>query len=152
VSIQAQVLNLLKLLQRELHLTYLFIAHNMGVVEHISDRVAVMYLGKVVEIAERTDLFRDAQHPYTQALLSAIPLPDPELRRRRVILKGDVPSPVNPPSGCRFHPRCQLRSALGDPQICAAQEPALLQIDGAEHAVACHFRGAGLAVGEGARN
>jgi oligopeptide/dipeptide ABC transporter ATP-binding protein len=152
VSIQAQVLNLLKLLQRELHLTYLFIAHNMGVVEHISDRVAVMYLGKVVEIAERTDLFRDAQHPYTQALLSAIPLPDPELRRRRVILKGDVPSPVNPPSGCRFHPRCQLRSALGDPQICAAQEPALLQIDGAEHAVACHFRGAGLAVGGGARN
>jgi peptide/nickel transport system ATP-binding protein/oligopeptide transport system ATP-binding protein len=136
VSIQAQVLNLLKLLQRELHLTYLFIAHNM----------------EVVEVADRTDLFRDAQHPYTQALLSAIPLPDPELRRRRVILKGDVPSPVNPPSGCRFHPRCQLRSALGDPQICAAQEPALLQIDGAEHAVACHFRGAGVAVGEGARN
>jgi peptide/nickel transport system ATP-binding protein/oligopeptide transport system ATP-binding protein len=152
VSIQAQVLNLLKLLQRELHLTYLFIAHNMGVVEHISDRVAVMYLGKVVEVAERTDLFRDAQHPYTQALLSAIPLPDPELRRRRVILKGDVPSPVNPPSGCRFHPRCQLRSALGDPQICAAQEPALLQLEGVEHAVACHFRGAGVAAGEGARN
>jgi peptide/nickel transport system ATP-binding protein len=147
VSIQAQVLNLLKLLQRELNLTYLFIAHNMGVVEHISDRVAVMYLGKVVEIAERADLFRDAQHPYTQALLSAIPLPDPELRRRRVILKGDVPSPVNPPSGCRFHPRCQLRGQLGNPGLCAAQEPELIQIGASEHAVACHFRGNGLGVG-----
>ena len=147
VSIQAQVLNLLKSLQRELNLTYLFIAHNMGVVEHISDRVAVMYLGKVVEIAERTDLFRDAQHPYTQALLSAIPLPDPELRRKRVILKGDVPSPVNPPSGCRFHPRCQLRAELGNPELCAAQEPALIQIGASEHEVACHFRGAGLGVG-----
>jgi len=119
---------------------------NMGVVEHISDRVAVMYLGKVVEIAERADLFRDAQHPYTQALLSAIPLPDPELRRRRVILKGDVPSPVNPPSGCRFHPRCQLRGELGNPDICAAQEPELLQIGASEHEVACHFRGAGIGV------
>jgi oligopeptide/dipeptide ABC transporter ATP-binding protein len=147
VSIQAQVLNLLKLLQRELNLTYLFIAHNMGVVEHISDRVAVMYLGKVVEIAERSDLFRDAQHPYTQALLSAIPLPDPELRRKRVILKGDVPSPVNPPRGCRFNPRCQLRAELGKPDICVAQEPALLELGSSEHAVACHFRGAGIAVG-----
>jgi peptide/nickel transport system ATP-binding protein len=146
VSIQAQVLNLLKLLQRELNLTYLFIAHNMGVVEHISDRVAVMYLGKVVEVAERSDLFRDAQHPYTQALLSAIPLPDPELRRRRVILKGDVPSPVNPPSGCRFNPRCQLRAELGNPAICAAEEPALLPIGASEHSVACHFRGSGVAV------
>jgi len=151
VSIQAQVLNLLKTLQRELNLTYLFIAHNMGVVEHISDRVAVMYLGKVVEIAERSDLFRDAQHPYTQALLSAIPLPDPELRRKRVILKGDVPSPVNPPSGCRFHPRCQLRAELGNPEICAGQEPALLQIGMSEHAVACHFRGDGIEAGASAQ-
>ncbi|HYN70030.1 MAG TPA: oligopeptide/dipeptide ABC transporter ATP-binding protein [Candidatus Eisenbacteria bacterium] len=144
VSIQAQVLNLLKSLQGELGLTYLFIAHNMGVVEHISDRVAVMYLGKVAEVAERRDLFRDAQHPYTQALLSAIPIPDPELRRRRIILKGDVPSPVNPPSGCRFNPRCQLRAELGGPEICARQEPALIAIGGTEHAVACHFRGEGL--------
>jgi peptide/nickel transport system ATP-binding protein len=143
VSIQAQVLNLLKSLQRELGLTYLFVAHNMGVVEHISDRVAVMYLGKVVEIAERGDLFRSAQHPYTQALLSAVPIPDPELRRRRIILSGDVPSPVNPPRGCHFHPRCQLRAELGNPEICAAQEPALLQFGDTEHAVACHFRGAG---------
>jgi len=104
-----------------------------------------MYLGKVVEIAERSDLFRDAQHPYTQALLSAIPLPDPQLRRKRVILKGDVPSPVNPPSGCRFHPRCQLRAELGNPEICVGQEPALIQIGGSEHEVACHFRGDGLA-------
>ena len=147
VSIQAQVLNLLKSLQRELGLTYLFVAHNMGVVEHISDRVAVMYLGKVVEIAERGDLFRAAQHPYTQALLSAVPIPDPELRRRRIILSGDVPSPVNPPRGCHFHPRCQLRAELGHPEICAAQEPALLQIGDTEHAVACHFRGAGSEAG-----
>jgi peptide/nickel transport system ATP-binding protein len=144
VSIQAQVLNLLKSLQRELGLTYLFIAHNMGVVEHISDRVAVMYLGKVAEIANRQDLFRDPQHPYTQALLSAVPILDPELRRKRVILKGDVPSPVNPPSGCRFHPRCPLRAELGNPEICAAEEPALLQIGSSQHAVACHFRGAAL--------
>jgi peptide/nickel transport system ATP-binding protein/oligopeptide transport system ATP-binding protein len=144
VSIQAQVLNLLKSLQRELGLTYLFIAHNMGVVEHISDRVAVMYLGKVAEVADRAELFRDAQHPYTQALLSAVPIPDPELRRKRVILRGDVPSPVNPPSGCRFNPRCQLRAELGDPEICVRQDPELLQIGDAPHAVACHFRGAGI--------
>jgi peptide/nickel transport system ATP-binding protein/oligopeptide transport system ATP-binding protein len=141
VSIQAQVLNLLKSLQRELGLTYLFIAHNMGVVEHISDRVAVMYLGKVAELAERQDLFRDAQHPYTQALLSAIPIPDPQLRRRRIILRGDVPSPVRPPTGCRFHPRCPLREELGNPKICATDEPALLEMAGTAHAVACHFRG-----------
>ena len=146
VSIQAQVLNLLKSLQRELGLTYLFIAHNMGVVEHISDRVAVMYLGKVAEVADRQDLFRDAQHPYTQALLSAVPIPDPELRRKRVILRGDVPSPVHPPKGCRFNPRCQLRAELGNPEICAAQEPELLQIGTSEHEVACHFRGNGLGV------
>ena len=147
VSIQAQVLNLLKSLQGELGLTYLFIAHNMGVVEHISDRVAVMYLGRIAELADRRDLFRDAQHPYTQALLSAIPVPDPELRRKRIILTGDVPSPVNPPSGCRFHPRCQLRADLGGPEICAAQDPQLIQIGATSHLVACHFRGEGIAVG-----
>ena len=125
VSIQAQVLNLLQELQRELGLTYLFIAHNMGVVEHISDRVAVMYLGRIVELADRRELFRDPEHPYTQALMSAIPLPNPELRRQRIILRGDVPSPVNPPSGCRFHPRCRLREQLGEPEICATQEPQL---------------------------
>jgi oligopeptide/dipeptide ABC transporter ATP-binding protein len=151
VSIQAQVLNLLKALQRELGLTYLFIAHNMGVVEHISDRVAVMYLGKVAEVADRADLFRQAEHPYTQALLSAIPIPDPELRRTRIILKGDVPSPVNPPRGCRFHPRCQLRAALGDPEVCATTEPALIEAGPRTHAVACHFRGEGVAASSSAR-
>jgi peptide/nickel transport system ATP-binding protein/oligopeptide transport system ATP-binding protein len=143
VSIQAQVLNLLKSLQRELGLTYVFIAHNMGVVEHISDRVAVMYLGKVAELANRRDLFRDAQHPYTKALMSAIPIPDPELRRTRVILSGDVPSPVLPPSGCRFHPRCPLREELGRPVICATTEPVLTPAVEPGHVVACHFRGEG---------
>jgi peptide/nickel transport system ATP-binding protein/oligopeptide transport system ATP-binding protein len=147
VSIQAQVLNLLKELQRELGLTYLFVAHNMGVVEHISDRVAVMYLGKIVEVAERREMFRDPEHPYTQALMSAIPIPNPELRRQRVILRGDVPSPVNPPSGCRFHPRCQLRQELGEPAICATTEPPLISLGvdatGIAHECACHFRGPG---------
>jgi oligopeptide/dipeptide ABC transporter ATP-binding protein len=148
VSIQAQVLNLLKSLQRELDLTYVFIAHNMGVVEHISDRVAVMYLGKVVEVAERIEMFRSPEHPYTQALMSAIPIPNPEQRRQRVILKGDVPSPVNPPSGCRFNPRCQLRVELGGPDICWQQEPLLVPAGvGADHLAACHFRGAGIAAG-----
>jgi oligopeptide transport system ATP-binding protein len=142
VSIQAQVLNLLKSLQRELGLTYVFVAHNMGVVEHISDRVAVMYLGKIVEVADRRDLFRKQEHPYTEALMSAIPIPDPELRRQRVILRGDVPSPVNPPHGCHFHPRCQLRLELGSPAICAEQEPPLIQL-GEDHLCACHFRGPG---------
>ncbi|MFL5726800.1 MAG: ABC transporter ATP-binding protein [Chloroflexota bacterium] len=141
VSIQAQVLNLLKSLQRDLGLTYVFVAHNMGVVEHISDRVAVMYLGKVVELAERRDLFRKQEHPYTEALMSAIPVPNPELRRQRIILKGDVPSPIRPPSGCRFHPRCQLRASLGNPEICAVEEPPLLD-SANQHFVACHFRGA----------
>ncbi len=141
VSIQAQVLNLLKTLQRELGLTYVFVAHNMGVVEHISDRVAVMYLGRIAEMASRDDLFRQQEHPYTQALMSAIPIPDPELRRQRVILTGDVPSPVDPPTGCRFHPRCPLRAQLGEPAICAAEIPPLLDA-GNEHLVACHFRGA----------
>jgi oligopeptide/dipeptide ABC transporter ATP-binding protein len=141
VSIQAQVLNELKALQRELGLTFLFIAHNMGVVEHISDRVAVMYLGKVVELTDKQEMFRAPEHPYTQALMSAIPIPDPELRRKRIILRGDVPSPVNPPSGCHFNPRCQLRAELGGPAICATTEPPLLDA-GADHFVACHFRGA----------
>ena len=141
VSIQAQVLNELKSLQRELGLTYLFIAHNMGVVEHISDRVAVMYLGKIVELADRREMFRAPEHPYTQALFSAIPIPDPDLRRKRIILRGDVPSPVNPPSGCHFNPRCQLRAELGGPAICTTDEPPLLD-SGDVHLVACHFRGA----------
>jgi oligopeptide/dipeptide ABC transporter ATP-binding protein len=138
VSIQAQVLNLLRDLQREFQLTYIFIAHNMSVVEHISDRVAVMYLGRIVEVADRETLYRDPRHPYTEALMSAIPVPDPALRRRRIILRGDVPSPVNPPSGCRFHPRCWLREQLGNPGICATQDPPLKPFaDG--HLVACHF-------------
>ncbi|MGZ9160286.1 MAG: ABC transporter ATP-binding protein [Candidatus Limnocylindrales bacterium] len=142
VSIQAQVLNLLKSLQRELGLTYLVIAHNMGVVEHISDRVAVMYLGRIAEMADRRDLFARQEHPYTHALMSAIPVPDPEIRRQRIILTGDVPSPVNPPSGCRFHPRCPLRAELGGPAICAADVPPLIDLGG-RHQCACHFRGPG---------
>ena len=138
VSIQAQVLNLLRDLQREFRLTYIFIAHNMSVVEHISDRVAVMYLGRIVEIADRETLYRDPRHPYTHALMSAIPVPDPALRRRRIILRGDVPSPVDPPEGCRFHPRCWLREQLGNPEICAIQDPPLRPFGG-DHVVACHF-------------
>jgi len=144
VSIQAQVLNLLKSLQRELGLTYVFVAHNMGVVEHISDRVAVMYLGRIAELADRRALFEHQEHPYTSALMSAIPIPNPEIRRQRVILTGDVPSPVNPPSGCRFHPRCPLRASLGDPEICSTTVPPLADVGG-EHLCACHFRGPGAA-------
>jgi peptide/nickel transport system ATP-binding protein/oligopeptide transport system ATP-binding protein len=131
VSIQSQVLNILKDLQDEFHLTYLFIAHNMSVVEHISDRVAVMYLGRIVELAGRDDLFRNPLHPYTQALMSAIPIPNPRLRRQRILLSGDVPSPLNPPSGCRFHPRCPV--ALDH---CAAQSPPLIEVS-PDHWVAC---------------
>jgi peptide/nickel transport system ATP-binding protein len=140
VSIQAQVLNLLRGLQRELGLTYLFIAHNMGVVEHISDRVAVMYLGALVELAESREIYRTPLHPYTIALLSAIPAPSPRGRehRKRIILLGDVPSPVNPPAGCRFHTRCWLRKQLGDPERCVSERPELRMVRD-EHEVACHF-------------
>ncbi len=134
VSIQAQVLNLLRQLQKEFGLTLLFIAHNMSVVEHISDRVAVMYVGKIVEVADRDEMYRNPQHPYTQALMSAIPNPNPDLRRERVILKGDVPSPLNPPSGCRFHPRCPVAI-----DICSKVEPPLLDL-GDGHLAACHLR------------
>ena len=140
VSIQAQVLNLLRSLQREFGLTYLFIAHNMGVVEHISDRVAVMYLGSMVELSESREIYRTPMHPYTIALLSAVPAVSPRGRdkRRRIILLGDVPSPVNPPSGCRFHTRCWLRRQLDNPERCVTERPAMRQIIG-EHEVACHF-------------
>jgi peptide/nickel transport system ATP-binding protein/oligopeptide transport system ATP-binding protein len=138
VSIQAQVLNLLKELQQEMKLTLVFIAHNMGVVEHISDRVAVMYLGRIVELTERQTIYRDPRHPYTQALMSAIPLPNPEVRRKRIILRGDVPSPVNIPEGCRFNPRCWLFDRLGGPEDCQTVDPELREID-LDHRVACHY-------------
>lgn len=135
VSIQAQIVNLLQDLQKELKLTYLFIAHDLKVVEHISNRVAVMYLGKVAEVAEGDELYAHPKHPYTKALLSAIPIPDPSFRRDRVILQGDVPSPLNPPSGCYFHPRCPIAQPN-----CKVDHPALEKVGAGEvHRAACHY-------------
>jgi oligopeptide transport system ATP-binding protein len=140
VSIQAQIINLMERLQDEFSLTYLFIAHDLSVVRHVSNRIAVMYLGRIVELASSDDLYAHPLHPYSVALLSAVPIPDPviEARRRRIILKGDVPSPVNPPSGCRFHTRCWLRDRLGNPERCTTEDPALRTL-AAGHEVACHF-------------
>jgi oligopeptide/dipeptide ABC transporter ATP-binding protein len=134
VSIQAQVINLLAQLQEQMNLSYLFIAHDLSVVEHISNRVAVMYLGNIVELANDQELYRNPLHPYTQALLSAVPIPDPEVQKKRIILQGDVPSPLNPPAGCAFHPRCHKR---GD--LCALKEPEF-QVLGGDHWIACHLR------------
>ncbi len=140
VSIQAQVLNLLVELREKFGLTYLFIAHDLSVVRHISDRVGVMYLGKMVEVGPPDLLYAGPGHPYTRALLSAVPIPDPktERKRKRVILTGDVPSPVNPPPGCRFHTRCWLYEQLGRPEVCRTEEPPLRVIQ-PEHQAACHF-------------
>ncbi len=138
VSIQAQIVNLLQDLQRDLGLTYLFVAHDLSVVEHISTRVAVMYLGRIVELADRATLYRAPRHPYTRSLLSAVPVPDPDRRSQRVVLKGDVPSPAKPPTGCHFHPRCPLAAEMGELARCSADDPVLREV-APGHWVACHF-------------
>ena len=135
VSIQAQILNLLQDLQEELGLTYLFISHDLGVIKHISDRIAVMYLGRIVEIADKRRLFEQPMHPYTQALMSAVPIPNPNQKKERIVLGGDVPSPANPPVGCAFHPRCAQAM-----EICRRVRPQELEIE-REHFVACHLYG-----------
>lgn len=133
VSIQAQVINLLDDLKEEFKLSYLFIAHDLGVVEHVCDRIAVMYLGKIVEVAKDTELYSNPLHPYTRALMSAVPVPDPRRKKKRILLRGEVPSPINPPSGCRFNPRCSLRES-----ICSKVDPPFRLI-GSDHWVACHL-------------
>ena len=133
VSIQAQVINLLAQLQEQMNLSYLFIAHDLSVVEHISDRVAVMYLGRIVELATDKELYQNPLHPYSRALLSAVPIPDPEIQRKKIVLQGDVPSPINPPSGCSFHTRCPECK-----EVCSRQEPTLQDM-GDGHWVACHL-------------
>ena len=145
VSVQAQVINLLRDLQQEFKLSYLFDAHDLAVVEHISHRIAVMYLGKLVELTDRESLFAEPLHPYTEALLSAVPMPDPEAKRQRIILQGDVPSPINPPSGCRFHTRCPY----AEPR-CKVEEPMMREVKPGHH-VACHLRDVDTAVFAAAR-
>jgi oligopeptide/dipeptide ABC transporter ATP-binding protein len=136
VSIRAQVINLLDDLQDNLGLTYIFIAHDLGVVRHVSDRIAVMYLGKIVELSPAEELYERPVHPYTEALLSAVPVPDPDAAatRKRIVLEGDVPSPVAPPPGCRFAPRCRYAT-----ELCRTEEPPLMQQGGTAHLAACHY-------------
>jgi oligopeptide/dipeptide ABC transporter ATP-binding protein len=134
VSVQAQVLNLMMDLQEEFRLAYLFVSHDLGVVEHIGHRIAVMYLGKIVEVADKATMFRDPQHPYAQALIAAAPVPNPRAKRERIVLEGDVPSPINPPSGCRFHTRCPYVM-----DRCKVEEPKLKPVGGG-HLAACHLR------------
>jgi len=133
VSVQAKILNLLLKLQKELGLTYMFISHNLSVIEYMSDRIAVMYVGKIVETGTKVELFENPLHPYTRALFSAIPIPDPDLKHEKIILKGDVPSPLNPPSGCRFHPRCPYAE-----ELCEREEPLSIEVNSGRK-VACHL-------------
>jgi len=133
VSVQAKILNLLLKLQKDLGLTYMFISHNLSVIEYMSDRIAVMYVGKIVEMGTKVELFENPMHPYTRALFSAIPIPDPDLKREKIILKGDVPSPLNPPSGCRFHPRCSYAE-----ELCEREEPLSIEVSSGRK-VACHL-------------